>query len=196
MFVARRIYLSSIILVTISLVASPSSNAGSQNVTAFALVPGNPRVGAGVERARMSLEQSSGGGYRVAAADEQRGYVQGSLRELAANTTPQPAPGKISAPEAQESSKSTVPAAVPAAGTVSPTQKPSKPAAVSAPAGREEQPQDPEAKSQSILQLIEGHESEVKYGLMIAVAAFVLGWICGGGFYARRERRSRYKLRF
>ena len=54
----------------------------------------------------------------------------------------------------------------------------------------------PEAKSQSILQMLEGHETEVKLGLIIAATAFALGWLCGGSYYARRERKSRYKLRF
>jgi hypothetical protein len=44
--------------------------------------------------------------------------------------------------------------------------------------------------------MLEGHETEVKLGLIIAAIAFVLGWLCGAGYYARRERKSRHKLRF
>jgi hypothetical protein len=53
-----------------------------------------------------------------------------------------------------------------------------------------------EAKSQSILQMLEGHETEVKIGLIIAAFAFILGWVCGVGYYERRERKWRHKLRF
>jgi len=53
-----------------------------------------------------------------------------------------------------------------------------------------------EAKSQSILQMIEGHEAEVKIAALVAALAFVLGWFCGGTYYLRRERKARRKLRF
>jgi hypothetical protein len=44
--------------------------------------------------------------------------------------------------------------------------------------------------------MLEGREAEVKIGLFIAGVAFAIGWFCGGSFYQRRERKSRYKLRF
>ena len=53
-----------------------------------------------------------------------------------------------------------------------------------------------EARSQSILQMLEGHEIEFKIGLIVAAIAFALGWLCGGSYYARRERKSRHRLRF
>ena len=53
----------------------------------------------------------------------------------------------------------------------------------------------PEGQAPSLLQILEAHEAEVKIGLMIAAMAFVLGWICGGLFAVRRERRSRRRLR-
>jgi len=54
----------------------------------------------------------------------------------------------------------------------------------------------PEARSQSILQMIEGHEAEVKIAALVAAIAFVAGWFCGGSYYIRRERKARRKLRF
>jgi len=44
--------------------------------------------------------------------------------------------------------------------------------------------------------MLEGHETEVKIGLLVAGIAFALGWICGGSYFERRERKSRHKLRF
>ena len=91
--------------------------------------------------------------------------------------------------------KDGAPTRVPAAATAEGTAKePAKPAP--APVLQVEPPKAPEAKSQSILQMLEGHESEVKIGLIIAAIAFALGWLCGGSYYARRERKSRHKLRF
>jgi hypothetical protein len=51
-------------------------------------------------------------------------------------------------------------------------------------------------KSPSILQMIEGREREVLIGAAIAVGFFFIGWISGGNYYVRRERRRRTKLRF
>jgi len=160
-------------------------------------------LGAGVGHGRkaifkegdeVNLEQPLGDRYLAIVADGQKGSVQRNLLKLAAAATPQP-----SAPvnEAKEPAKNAAPAAGPGArvgaGTANAPLKPPRASAAAVPG---EQPKASEAKSQSILQMIEGHESEVKRGLMIAATAFLLGWLCGGGFYARRERKSRHKLRF
>jgi hypothetical protein len=44
--------------------------------------------------------------------------------------------------------------------------------------------------------MIEGHEAEVKIAALVAAVAFVLGWVCGGSYSIRRERKARRKLRF
>ena len=51
-------------------------------------------------------------------------------------------------------------------------------------------------KSPSILQMLEGHEPELLGAAAIALAFFFIGWICGGNYYVRRDRRQRTKLRF
>ena len=76
--------------------------------------------------------------------------------------------------------------------TASGTPKPPKPD----PVPIDQQAKTPEARSQSILQMVEGHETEVKMGLIVAAFAFVLGWVCGVSYYERRERKWRHKLRF
>ncbi len=71
-------------------------------------------------------------------------------------------------------------------------QAPSKAAPVSA-----AQSKTPEgAKSPSILQMLEGHETELMIGAAIAAAFFIIGWICGGNYYLRRDRLQRRKIRF
>ena len=51
-------------------------------------------------------------------------------------------------------------------------------------------------KPPSILQMLEGHEPEMLGAAAIALAFFFIGWICGGNYYLRRDRRQRTKLRF
>jgi len=78
------------------------------------------------------------------------------------------------------------------------TAKPRAPAQAATPAGKaQEQKQTaPPAKSPSILQMLEGHETELAIAAAIAVAFFFIGWICGGNYYLRRDRRWRRKIRF
>jgi len=194
-------------------ITSASGGAAERKAAVFGTPMANLRAGAGIEYGlkmtlkegdQVGVEKLDGEWYLVSAADGQKSYVHKNLLKLAADATPQstappqPAPAKINLPEAKELAKDAAPAVVSAAPTPAPTAKePPKPAPPSAPVvPRVEQPIATEAKSQSILQMLEGHETEVKLGLIIAAIAFVLGWLCGGGYYARRERKSRYKLRF
>jgi hypothetical protein len=54
----------------------------------------------------------------------------------------------------------------------------------------------PATKSPSIIQMLEGRENDLILGLSIAVIFFIVGWICGGNYYLRRDRARRRKLRF
>jgi hypothetical protein len=78
------------------------------------------------------------------------------------------------------------------------TAKPRASAQAATPAGKaqEEKQTAPPAKSPSILQMLEGHETEFAIAVAIAVAFFFIGWICGGNYYLRRDRRWRRKIRF
>jgi hypothetical protein len=51
-------------------------------------------------------------------------------------------------------------------------------------------------KPRSIMQMLEGHETELLAAAAIAVAFFSVGWVCGGHYYLRRDRRRRTQLRF
>jgi hypothetical protein len=51
-------------------------------------------------------------------------------------------------------------------------------------------------KPRSIMQMVEGHETELLVAAAIAVAFFSVGWVCGGNYYRRRDRRRRTQLRF
>ena len=54
----------------------------------------------------------------------------------------------------------------------------------------------PAEKSPSIIQMLEGRESDLLIWLSIAVVSFMVGWIFGGNYYLRRDRVRRRKLRF
>ena len=192
------------VLVISLMIGSECVAATQQKAAVSGTATANMRAGAGVEHAlkavlkegdQVSVESSAGEWYLVVAADGQTGYVHRNLLKLAADVTPQPTASqptqtKTISPEVKEPSKQPAPRAASAAPAPPPTTKAApKPASI-------DPPKEPESKSQSIMQMLEGHESEAKIGLIIAAIAFVLGWLCGGGYYARRERKSRHKLRF
>ena len=52
------------------------------------------------------------------------------------------------------------------------------------------------AEPPSIMKMLEGRERELLAAIAIAAAFFAIGWICGGNYYLRRDRRRRTKLRF
>jgi hypothetical protein len=51
-------------------------------------------------------------------------------------------------------------------------------------------------KPPSILQMLEGHETELMIAAAIAATSFLIGWLCGGHYSLRRDRRRRTKIRF
>jgi hypothetical protein len=44
--------------------------------------------------------------------------------------------------------------------------------------------------------MLEGRENDLVLWASIAGVAFIIGWICGGNYYVRRDRSRRRKLRF
>jgi hypothetical protein len=121
--------------------------------------------------ARQTIEHEPNWLHRIAAVTAQA--ANGSF------------PNSISSPPASASS--------PADKSNAPNAQSTTVAAAQLPA---ESAKAEEAKSRSILQMLEGHEIEFKIGLIVAAIAFALGWLCGGTYYARRERKSRHRLRF
>lgn len=212
MLAAPRNVLPVVFLIVLRFITSGSAGAAEGKAAVFGTPTANLRAGAGIEHAvkmtlkegdQVSVERLEGEWYLVSADDGQKGYVHKNLLKLAAETTPQiavppqTAPAKINTPVAKEPAKDAAPKIAPAgAAPPAETKVPQKPRPAAAPVSRMEPTLVPEAKSQSILQMLEGHETEVKLGLIIAAVAFALGWLCGGGYYARRERKSRHKLRF
>jgi hypothetical protein len=145
---------------------------------------------------RPGADQS---GDREILASGREAAIQRDLLKLAAESTTQPESSPRAAPiqpqpaEPKEPAKAKVASPAPAAPAAKSTPSGSSKAL---PASAVDPAKAPETKSQSVLEMIEGHETEVKLGLILAAVFFVLGWLCGGAYVARRERKSRHKLRF
>lgn len=206
---------TSIILFLAICFSNDRANAAEKKAAVSATPIANLRAGAGVEHAlkltleegdQVTVEKIEREWFLVASADGQKGYIHKNLLKLAnetlAQATPTPAPiQKATVTQAKEPVKDVTPPAAAVPTTQSPTVAPTKPGESSktatTPTSAAAAPQGaPEAKSQSILQMIEGHEAEVKIAALVAALAFVLGWFCGGTYYLRRERKARRKLRF
>ncbi|MGH7827098.1 MAG: hypothetical protein ACREQ7_18230 [Candidatus Binatia bacterium] len=54
----------------------------------------------------------------------------------------------------------------------------------------------PSVKPSSLIQMLEGREDKLALWVGIAISFFIIGWICGGNFYLRRDRRRSRKLTF
>lgn len=76
--------------------------------------------------------------------------------------------------------------------TPTPTQKPES----SAPASPVVEQKNPDEKSPSIIQMLEGREHDLILWVSIAIIAFAIGWILGGNYYLRRDRARSKRLRF
>jgi hypothetical protein len=144
----------------------------------------NLRAGAGMEhRFKLildegdpgTIEKAPGEWFLLAAADGYNRYLSENLAKLVENA-PTPLP------------------AAPAGPAIAKPEKSPAVAAGSAPV-QVARAEPADGKSPSILQLLEAHEAEVKIALVVAGVAFVLGWVCGGMYSVRRERRHRRRLR-
>lgn len=47
-----------------------------------------------------------------------------------------------------------------------------------------------------VIKVVEGREWEILRWLGVGLCIFIIGWICGGNYYLRRDRIRRTKLRF
>ena len=121
-------------------------------------------------------EKPPGEWFLIAAAvDGHDGYVPGRFAKLVENA-PSPLPS------------------APAGPAITKTEKATSGATAAAPV-QVARAEPADGKSPSILQLLEVHEKEVKVALAVAGVAFLLGWLCGGMYSVRRERKHRRRLR-
>ena len=197
-------YLCRFIIVLVLLLSAGSAIAAeavAQKATVFGTPTANLRAGAGVEHElkrilkegdQVTIKTFEGEWYLVTAPDGQQGYIHKNLLKPVQNVAvpPQIAPPQKSAAVATPAPETGRARAAPAK---SPTKPPSPtPAAAS---GEVAKTKITDGQAPSLLQMLEGHELEVKIGLLVAGVAFVIGWFCGGHYYIRREQKHRRRLR-
>ena len=183
--------------------SAPGGEVVAQKATVFGTPTANLRAGAGVEHElkltlkegdQVTINSLEGEWYLVTAPDGQQGYIHKNLLKPVENVSVprQIAPPQksvaVASPAPETASAKTVPA------PAIPTAKPPSPIPSAAP-GEVAKPETTDGKAPSLLQMLEGHELEVKIGLLVAGVAFVIGWFCGGHYYIRREQKHRRRLR-
>ena len=213
---AARYALAKFLLAVLFLIVSSHTGMAANRAIVPANAPANPDAGSGVEQpfsptfmnlAPVAAEEWGWKRHAGVATDHRSEPVHENswkfVNEAAAQTSDPGAPSKTPAEQKESTKKpdSKTPAKIqtPPAGKTTqtaPRSKASPPAKSVAPVDNSLERKMPPAKSPSILQMLEGHETELIVAMTIAVAFFFIGWICGGNYYLRRDRRRRTKIRF
>jgi len=207
---AARYALSIFLLAILFLIVSSHTGTAANGAIVPANAPANPGAGSGVDQPfspSFAAEELGWKRHVAVATDYGREPVHENswkfVNEAAAQTSDPGALSKTPAEQKESTKKpdSKKPAKIqmPPAGKTTQTAPPSKaspPAKSVAPVDNSLEQKMPPAKSLSILQMLEGHETELIGATTIAVAFFFIGWICGGNYYLRRDRRRRTKIRF
>jgi len=205
---ARLFFLPVCLLHVVILLEGSSAGAAENRAVVAGAPTANLRAGHGVEHAvkatlkegdQVTVGKQEGEWYQVTAADGQTGYIHRSLLKVGSEA---PFPAVAQKAINQEVGKPTrertsTAAATPGASSTPTVQRSKRPAAKApAAAAAPEEPPAAAEKSPSILQMLEGHEHEIKIAAAVAAAFFFIGWVCGGNYYLRRDRKQRNKIRF
>jgi hypothetical protein len=198
---AARYALSIFLLAILFLIVSAHTGTAANGAIVPANAPANPGAGSGVDQPFSPSFAAEEWGWKrhvAVATDYGREPVHENswkfVNEAAAQTSD---PGALSkTPTEQKESTKKPDSKTPAKIQTRPPSKASPPAKSVAPVDNSLERKMPPAKSLSILQMLEGHETELIVATIIAVAFFFIGWICGGNYYLRRDRRRRTKIRF
>lgn len=189
------------LLILLSCDSAHAAEAGAQKATVFGTPTANLRAGPGVEHELkltlkegdpVTIEKADGEWFLVTAGDGQQGFIHKNLLKPVESAAVQPQAGPPHKSAAAAAPVSGSAPTVPATATKS--AKPPLPTPAAAPI-EVAKPQTTFGKAPSLLQMLEGHESEVKIGLLVAAIAFVMGWFCGGHYYIRREHKYRRRIR-
>lgn len=132
------------------------------------------------EGQEVRVEKQEGSWYLVSLPDGTRGYVH---RTLVRTTEPPPA----SMPQQTRETGEAVTSPVAEEKTaVEPPAPPSSGLAAQVPKGQ----------PLPIIKVLEGREWDLLGWFGLALCVFILGWICGGNYYLRRDRIKRTKIHF
>jgi len=131
----------------------------------------------------ITVEKEERSWYLVSLADGSRGYVHKTLVGLLGNEEMKMAvKGEVvkKAPEKEEIVKG--------AGGEGESDLPAAPS--------HRLKGESKGKPLPVVKVLEGKEWEILWWLGAALCIFVIGWICGGNYYLRRDRIRRRKLHF
>jgi len=207
MIAARRFF--PLLILALLILLRPASARAAEVVAQTAIVSGTPtanlRAGPGVDHALkltlkegdpVTIQKLDGEWFLVTAADGQQGYIHKNLLKPVESVASQP---QVALQQKSDAVAAPAPAPVTGSSPTAPASasnnaKPPSPTAAAVSVGATKA-RTTEGKAPSLLQMLEGHESEVKIGLLVAGVAFVIGWFCGGHYYIRREHKYRRRLR-
>jgi len=172
------------------MIEDSNCEAAEKKAVVFGAPAANLRSGAGFEHQikatlkegdQVTVEKLEGEWYQVTVADGQSGFVHKSLLKFADETSPGASSSASQAPHAPNPIGAT------------PTSKPAAPA--KAPASKDLSGATA-GRSPSVLQMMEGHETEVMIAAAVGAGCFIIGWILGGHYYLRRDRARRRRIQF
>lgn len=132
----------------------------------------------------VTVEREEGTWYLVSMTDGRKGYVHKTLVVLLGSEALRPA--------AKHEALKTLPVKEEVVGDPGNEEKNSSPPI--SPRGTKRE--TAKGKPLPIVKVLEGRESEMLWWLGAALCVFVIGWICGGNYYLRRDRIRRNKLHF
>jgi hypothetical protein len=141
----------------------------------------------------ITVKGNERGWYLVSLADKKTGYVSREFVDLAESSkTMEIAQAKpvteVDNGEKREGEKKILANEEKGKGEEQEEEKISAPRKENSPASQ--------SKPWPVVRVLEGREWEVLKWFLAAVCVFILGWICGGNYYLRRDRANRTKLRF
>jgi uncharacterized protein YgiM (DUF1202 family) len=129
------------------------------------------------------VESEEDSWYRVALPDGRKGYVHKTLVSVSG------AVEKQSVVRSQPLTAAPPPVVRPPEAIEAKAELPS-------PAQPSESKAAARGKPLPVIRLLEGKEGEILWWLTAALCVFIIGWICGGNYYLRRDRQRRSKLHF
>ncbi len=128
---------------------------------------------------KVTVEGEDGSWYSVSVTDGKKGHVHKTFVRLL---------GKA---EEKEVAKKEV-AGVESVAAESEVRTDNAPISVE----RREEIKTPKSKPVPVIKVLEGKEWKIVSWLGAALCIFIIGWICGGNYYLRRDRIRRSRLHF
>jgi len=126
------------------------------------------------EGEEIFVQREDGDWLRVSTGDGKEGYIHKSLVQLLVEEGSKPTPTTVSGPDETKKEKKDL----------------------QPPADLKKRRGFFQTRPPEIIGELEGKSWEILWWVGGAVGIFILGWICGGNYYLRRERIRRSRLRF